>query len=127
VTTVVVVLVVIAVVLVVFFVGGLLGARRHYHVGDADWRRHVAEADRALEAARAADRGWEREHLEAAARSALQRRHPDRSFAELELVLVDDRPGVEEDRAEMVAADREGEVLVRLARRPSGWEVERID
>jgi hypothetical protein len=126
VTTVVVVLVVLAVVIAVFFVGGLLGARRHYRVGGADWRRHVAEADRALEEARAADRGWEREHLEAAARSALEREHPGRRFEDLHLVLVDDRPGVEEDRAEMVAAGPEGEVLVQLARRPYGWEVERI-
>jgi hypothetical protein len=126
VTTVVVVLVVLAVVIAVFFVGGLLGARRHYRVGGTDWRRHVAEADRALEEARAADRGWDREHLEAAARSALEREHPDRRYEDLHLVLVDDRPGVEEDRAEMMAAGPEGEVLVQLARRTHGWEVERI-
>lgn len=126
-TVLIVVLVVLAVLIVGFFVGGVIGARRRYEVGAADWRRHVAEADSALEEARAADRGWDRTHLEAAARSALEREHPDRRYEDLHLVLVDDRPGVEEDRAEMMAAGPEGDVHVRLARRAEGWEVERID
>jgi hypothetical protein len=127
VTAVVVVLLVVAAVLLLFFVGGLIGARRHYATGSADWRRHVSEADRALEEARAADRGWDREHLEAAARAALDSEHPDHRYEDLHLVLVDDRPGVEEDRAEMMAAGPGGTVLLRLARGPTGWEVERID
>ncbi len=121
------VLLVVAAVLIVFFVGGLLGARRHYAAGAAHWRRHVAEADQALEEARAADRGWDRQHLEAAARVALEQAQPDRSYEDLHLVLVDDRPGIEEDRAEMVATGPEGDVLLSLTRRQSGWEVEHID
>jgi len=127
VTAVVVVLLVVAAVLILFFVGGLIGARRHYATGGADWRRHVSEADRALEEARAADRGWDREHLEAAARTALHSERPEHGYEDLHLVLVDDRPGVEEDRAEMMATGPAGTVLLRLARRSSGWEVERID
>ncbi|MGI8596220.1 MAG: hypothetical protein ACR2LY_02915 [Thermoleophilaceae bacterium] len=126
-TAVVVVLLVVAAVLILFFVGGMIGARRHYATGGADWRRHVSEADRALEEARAADRGWDREHLEAAARIALHSERTEHGYEDLHLVLVDDRPGVEEDRAEMMATGPAGTVLLRLARRSSGWEVERID
>ena len=121
------VLLVVAAVLVVFFVAGVIGARRHHAAGSVDWRRHVGEADRALEEARAADRGWDRVHLDAAASAALAAERPDHRYTDLHLVLVDDRPGVEEDRAEMVAAGPEGALLLHLARRSAGWEVARID
>ena len=46
---------------------------------------------------------------------------------DLHLVLVDDRPGVEEDRAHFGAAGGDGEVRVVLARDPSGgWTVESV-
>ena len=43
--------------------------------------------------------------MEDTARRALARAHPGREFTDLDLVLVDDRPGVHEDRAHFEATD----------------------
>ncbi len=126
--TIVIVLAVVAVLLVGLFVGGLVANRRHYRTRGGAYSRHVAEADRALEQARAADRGWDREVLESAARLALAEQRPDSSYEGLHLVLVDDQPGVEEDRAELVAVGPDGNAKLSLARRdPEGWVVEAIE
>jgi hypothetical protein len=118
-----VVLIVLAL-LVLLFVGGLIAARRRAHEGDARLRLKVAAADRALEAARAADRGWDPILLEEAARSALELARPGWRYDALHLVLVDDRPGTEADRAEM-AAVAEGEVVsVVVTRHGDTWSGE---
>jgi hypothetical protein len=93
-----------------------------------DYAQHVAAADQALEAARAADRGWDRAMLEQTARDALSAERPDWTFSELHLVLVDDRPGVVDDRAHLVALGTDGEARLVLTREAGGdWVVERID
>ena len=122
-----IVLIAVAAVLLLLFLGGLSGAARRGRRREPQRARHVAEADRALEHARAADRGWDRSALEAAARDALSSERGGWSYEELVLVLVDDRPGVEEDRAHLVASGAEGEARVILARRESGWALERIE
>ena len=120
--TIVIVLIVIAVVLTLLFLGGYVASRRRV----TDWSKHVAEADHALEAARAVDKGWDRELLDRAARDALQEKKPGWEFRDLHLVLVDDKPGVEEDRAHFVAAG-DGEARVVLTRDASGdWRVESV-
>jgi hypothetical protein len=84
----------------------------------------VAAADRALEAARAADKGWDRAALEAAARRGLDVHRPGWAYDGLHLVLVDDRPGMAEDRAQVAAVGGDERVTVDLARAPSGeWSV----
>ena len=121
-----IVLIVIAVVLVALFAAGLAVARRRSErpsVGE-----HIAAADRALEQARAEDRGWNRQLLHDAARRALQAEHPTFEWRSLELVLVDDRPGVEEDRAHVMAVGSDTSVRVILARDKSGsWAAERLE
>src|SRR3954468_16878973 len=104
--------IVLIVLLVIFFVGGLLGARRHAEANDERLDARISAADRALEAARAADRGWDPILLEEAARTALDRERPDFHYDKLHLVLVDDRPGTDEDRCEMAAVGDEGVVRV---------------
>ena len=85
-------------------------------------------ADQALEQARAADRGWDRALIDAAARRGLDEHRPGFEPESLHLVLVDDRPGVEEDRAHLVAAAPDESVRLVLTRDPSGaWGVERVD
>jgi hypothetical protein len=126
VSTLAVVLIVIAAVLLVLFAGGVVVARRRLRRPgfDAD----VAEADRALESARATDRGWDRELLHEAARAALAAERPGFRAESLHLVLVDDRPGVENDRAHLRAVGEEGAVRVVLARESDGrWTAERVD
>jgi hypothetical protein len=121
-----IVAIVLGVLIVVFFVGGLIAARRRAQANEPGLRARIAAADRALEAARAADRGWDPVLLEEAARTALQRERPDFRYDRLHLVLVVDRPGTEEDRAEMAAVGDEGVLHVGVTRRGDTWVAERV-
>ena len=121
-----IVLIVLAALFVIFFVGGLVANRRHYGAAPAEYARHVAAADQALEQARALDKGWDRRALEDAAWHALAEERPGDSYDTLVVVLVDDRPGVVEDRAELVAAGPAGEARVVLSRHDAGWRAERV-
>lgn len=123
-STLAIILIVIAVILTLALVGGLLATRKRAQAGAADYARHVAAADQALEQARAADRGWDRALLEDAARSALSEQHPDFAYDALHLVLVDDRPGIDEDRAQFAAVGSGGERRVVLVRGAAGWSAE---
>ena len=126
-TTLAIVLIVVAVVVLLALIGGLLGARRRDEVQAPAYERHLREAGHALEQARASDRGWDRAMMEQVARDALSRDRPKVTFGQLELVLVDDRPGVEEDRAHFEATGGEGRVVVVvLAREEAGWVAEQV-
>src|SRR3954451_20778551 len=114
-----IVVIVLLVLLVVLFLGGLIGARRRADETADELDSRIAAADRALEAARAADRGWDPILLEEAARVALDRERPDFRYDKLHLVLVDDRPGIDEDRAEMAAVG-DGEVVRVVCTRSGG-------
>lgn len=121
-----IVLIVVGVVLVVLFVGGFVSARRRANRPEA--AAHILAADRALEQARASDRGWDRGLLEAAARKALDEQRPGGSWEAIELELVDDRPGMAEDAAHLVASGPEGRARVVLARTEGGdWYAERVE
>ena len=122
-----IVLIALAVVLLILFIGGLAYSRRR--LADPQLKQRIEGADRALEQARASDRGWDRAVLEETARRALAQERPEFEGAQLHLVLVDDRPGVEEDRAHMVAVgDHHRQARVVLMRDASGeWLLERIE
>lgn len=122
-----IVLIVMGAVIMLVLVGGFLAARRRSREEAGRFDKRVAAADRALEEARAADKGWDRASLEGAARKAVAEARPEWTIDELHLVLVDDRPGVTEDRAQFVAVGNGEEVQVGLARRDEGWVVERIE
>lgn len=122
-----IVVIVIAAVVLLLLVGGLAGARRRERAFARRYAERVAAADRALERARAEDKGWDRAELEGAARAALASERPGVRYEELALVLVDDRPGIEEDRAHFVAVGEDGEARVVLARRAGGWAVDRVE
>src|SRR5689334_5616523 len=124
-----IVLIAIAAVLLLLLLGGYVAARRRSKALEGDLRQKIAQADQALEHARAADRGWDREILVQACRDALRAQHPDHEYDEIDLVLVDDRPGVVDDRAHLVARRGHGHLArVILARSPGGdWTVERVE
>jgi hypothetical protein len=122
-----IVLIVIGVIVLIALVLGLLGARARDRRVAPHWEEHVAAADSALEQARAADRGWHREVMEQAARDALEESRPGWRYSDLHLVLVDDRPGVAEDRAQFVAMGEEGEVRVDLTRQDDRWVAEQVE
>jgi type II secretory pathway pseudopilin PulG len=121
-----IVVIVLLVLLVLLFVGGYVAARRRTEASAVQLAHRIAAADRALEAARAADRGWDPALLEEAARTALERDRPDFHYDNLHLVLVDDRPGTDEDRCEMAAIGAGGVVRVRVARRGETWVGESV-
>ena len=127
-STVAIVLIVLGVIVLLLLLGGFLGARKRDRAVAPGYARHLAEADQALEAARAADRGWDRAAMESVARNGLDRQYPGRRFNALELVLVDDRPGVTEDRAHFEAVDGSERVPVVLTRSEAGtWAVAQVD
>jgi hypothetical protein len=126
-STLAIVLIVAGALLAIAIVGGYLATVRRDRLRAAEFEHHVREADRALEIARASDRGWDRALLEQAARSALTDAHPGTSFDDLHLVLVDDRPGVEEDRAQFVATGPDAEARIVLTRRGGDWVAERVE
>ena len=122
-----IVLIIVGVLLILFFIGGLLGARVRDRRQAGSYVQHVAEADAALEQARALDRGWDREAMEDAARAAIAEARGGWDFNDLHLVLVDDRPGTEEDRARFVAVAPDAECHVTLARDGDRWVAERVE
>ena len=121
-----IVAIVVGAVLILLFVGGFVAARRRASHPEAAER--IRAVDRALEQARASDRGWDRERMAAAAGQAIRDGRPDFEWERVELVLVDDRPGVTEDRAHLVATGAHGSVRVILARKEGGeWFAQELD
>lgn len=125
-STLAIILIAMAIVVALLLAGGAAVVRRRAEAGREEYAAHLAAADHALEAARAADRGWDRTVMEDVARAALNEHRPDWDFRSLDLVLVDDRPGVTEDRAEFEADDGDRRVRVVLARSEAGWGAERV-
>ena len=122
-----IVAIVVGVLVVLFFIGGLIAVSvRARRQGDT-FAEHVRAADEALERARAADRGWHRDTMEDAARAAIAESRPGWPYEDLHLVLVDDRPGVEEDRAHFMAVGPDGQARVVLARQGERWVAEQVD
>jgi len=125
-STLAIVLIAAAAVLAVLVLAGFAGARRRDQLRAPDYDRHLAEADHALEQARASDRGWDRDVMEGVVRRALDAEAPGLHYDRLELVLVDDRPGVHEDRAHFEAVAGERRTRVVLARGDAGWVAEKV-
>jgi hypothetical protein len=121
-------LIVIAVVvaIILLFAGGYAAARGRSRLNSARLTERIKAADRALEAARAADRGWDPVLLEEAAREGLERERPQFHYDRLHLVLVDDRPGTDQDRCEMAAVGEEGVLHVVVARKGDSWVAESV-
>ena len=120
------VLIVAGVLVVLLFVGGVLGARKRDRQVAPDFQRHLEQADRALEVARAGDRGWDPVVLEQTVQEALARSHPGATFESVHLVLVEDQPGVHNDRAHYEAHGGDRRVRVVLSRDDSGWHGETV-
>jgi hypothetical protein len=127
-STLAIVLIVVAAIVLVAVILGFLGARVRDRRRAGHWEQHVRSADAALAEAAATDRGWQRETMEQAARQALVAQRPGWTARDLFLVLVDDRPGVDQDRAHFVAvADGGDEARVVLARQGDRWVAQSVD
>jgi Flp pilus assembly protein TadB len=127
-STLAIILIVLGVILLIALILGFLGTRARDRRQAAHWEDHVRSADAALAQAAASDRGWQRELMEEVAREALSESRPGWSYGNLHLVLVDDQPGIEEDRAHFVAVAEGGdEARVVLSRQGDQWVAESID
>lgn len=118
VSTIGIVIIALVVVLALLFVGGYVAAaRRTVALSDALSER-IEAADAALADARAQDRGWERETLEAAARAAVA----PREVTALHLIQVVDQPGTDADQAVFRAEHADGDATtVILGRHDGVW------
>jgi Flp pilus assembly protein TadB len=127
-STLAIVLIVLGAIVLIAVILGFLGARARDRRQAAHWEDTVRAADAALAHAAASDRGWARDVMEQAARDALAEGRPGWVYGPLHLILVDDRPGIEEDRAHFVAVGDSGdEARVVLSRQGDRWVAERID
>ena len=122
-----IILIVIGVLVVLFAIGGAFAVVKRSRAQDATFAQHVEAADSMLEQARALDRGWHRDTMEDVAKAALAESRPGWAYDDLHLVLVDDRPGVSEDRAHFMAVGSDGDVRVILAREGDRWVAERVE
>jgi type II secretory pathway pseudopilin PulG len=127
VSTIEIIAVAVVVLVALFFVLGLAGVRARTRHQQSSFADHVRAADEALEQARALDRGWHRETMEVAARAAIGESRPGWPFEELQLVLVDDQPGTEADRAHFIATGTDGQARVILSREGDRWVAERVE
>jgi len=108
--------------IIVFFVGGYIATGRRREALQARLKAELDAADAALAAARAGDRGWDRDAIESAAREAFAETHPGREIRELHLVQVVDKPGTDADEAVFrILADDGRELRLTLGRREGAW------
>ncbi len=120
-TWLIVVLCTVVLIVLLLLAAGLAWNRRHRARTETELLARVAEADRALASAVAGDRGWDRARMETAASDALERAVPGLRPSSLHLVLVDDRPGTDEDRAVFEARAAGARHTVTLVRRGDDW------
>ena len=107
--------------MVLLAIGGAIATRRRTEASSAGLLAQVREADQALAAAHAEDKGWERNGLEQAAREAYRLTYGDHEVRELHLVQVVDRPGTDEDQAVFRVVTDRGERTLVLGRRDGAW------
>ncbi|HZO36992.1 MAG TPA: hypothetical protein VFB41_08970 [Solirubrobacteraceae bacterium] len=116
-----IVLLILVVLVALLFAGGYVANARLSAARQRHLRERVAEADHALAAARASDRGWDRSLLEQAARAALTARRPGASIEQIELIQVVDLPGTDSDSAVFHVTTSSGEEQLEMIRRGDEW------
>jgi hypothetical protein len=113
-------LIIVLVVLVLLIVGGVIARTRQLARTRPAFERSLAQVERDLVAAAAADRGWDRELLETAARRIGAEQlgsEPD----QLTLVEVLDRPGTDQDEAVFEYSTGGARHRLVLGRRDGEW------
>ena len=113
-------LIIVLVVLAILAIGGIIARAMSAKRTEAGFRRKLEQANHDLAEAAAADRGWDRETLEGAARRVYaEQRGAEPS--ELLLVEVLDRPGTEEDFAVFHVEGEGRRETLTLGRRDGEW------
>lgn len=116
----VVVLVVLGVLLLLAILGGARASRRNRAMAGT-FSENLTAVDRQLAAAVAEDHGWQRDTLEAAARSEFASHRPGAEIAALELTEIRDEPGTDQDLAVFRVRTAAGAARLTLGRRDGAW------
>lgn len=103
-------------------IGGAYARRRQLARTQGRFDANLAQVNRDLAAAHAADRGWAREGLEAAARAAYASQRDGAEPPDLVLVQIIDRPGTDEDKAVFAIGDER----LTLGRANGDWVFETL-
>jgi hypothetical protein len=111
---------------VLLAIGGAIARRRQLDATRGRFEEHLERVNRELAEAHAEDRGWEREGLEAAARSAYASQHDGAEPEQLTLVQIVDRPGTEDDKAVFRVHAGGREERLTLGRREGDWVFEKL-
>jgi hypothetical protein len=117
-----IVLGVFVVLVIVLSVGGAYARRRQLERTQGRFDDSLAQVNRDLASAHAADRGWAREGLETAARAAYAAQHDGAEPADLVLVQIIDRPGTDDDKAVFAIGDER----LTLGRANGNWVFEQL-
>lgn len=119
-------LIIVIAVLLVLAVGGAIARAMQLRRTEGAFRERLEQANHDLAEAAAADRGWDRANLEAAARRICAEQHGSEP-SELLLVEVLDRPGTDQDQA-IFQIDTEGRrEHLTLGRQDGEWVLETLD
>jgi hypothetical protein len=113
-------LIIVIVVLLLLIIGGYFARTQQLKRSRPAFERNLAQVERDLVAAAAADRGWDRELLESAARRIGTEQlgsEPD----ELTLIEVLDRPGTDQDEAVFDVRAAGARHRLVLGRRDGEW------
>ena len=113
-------------VLAILAIGGYIARGMYLRRTEADFRSKLEQANHDLAEAAAADRGWDRETLEGAAR----RIHAEQRGAEpAELLLVEvlDRPGTEDDLAVFRVQGEGRHGTLTLGRSDGEWVLDSLE
>jgi hypothetical protein len=112
---------VVVVLMLLLAVGGAIATTRRTEASSDDLRAQLRAADQALAAAHAEDKGWERAHLEEAARDAYVATFGAAEIRGLHLVQVVDNPGTDADQAVFRVVTDGAEHTLVLGRRDGAW------
>ena len=113
-------LIIVLAVLFLLFVGGVIARAMLQKRTQGEFDRQLEQANHDLAEAAAADRGWDRQRLEDAARRIYAEQRGSEP-TELLLVEVLDRPGTDEDQAVFRCGGEGSQLLLTLDRRGDDW------
>lgn len=120
--TVDIVLLVLLVIIGALAAGGWIAGRRRARAGEHQFLEQLQVAERELAQAHAADKGWDRALLEAAARAAVAQRFGATPINGMQLVQVIDKPGTDADQAVFRVETADGaEHHITLGRSGGVW------
>ena len=111
---------------IVLAVGGAYARRRQLERTRGRFDTNLAQVNEDLAAAHAEDRGWAREGLESAARTAYASQRDGAEPTELMLVQIVDRPGTEDDKAVFHVSSGGRDEQLTLGRQGGEWVFEQL-